>query len=108
RPYSIEKVIGKTAVMLSVKNHCAFGMHGVRALPPHEPSPHPDPLPSHRMGAEREQPADAIGFTEVCRAATGSGEQCAKLLRGNLCPPPSARNHGAMYAAQGGQKKRQR
>jgi len=54
---------------------------------PHEPSPHPDPLPSHRMGAEREQPAEAIGCTEVCRAATGSGEQCASCLGGNLCPP---------------------
>ena len=26
--------------------------------PAHEPSPHPDPLPSHPMGAEREQQAD--------------------------------------------------
>jgi len=46
---------------------------GRAGSPPDEPSPHPDPLPSHRMGAEREQPADAIGFTEVCRATTGSG-----------------------------------
>ena len=44
------------------------------------PSPHPDPLPSHRMGAEREQQTDANGFSEVCCAAAGSGEQCAKLV----------------------------
>src|ERR1017187_6039915 len=30
----------------------------------HEPSPHPDPLPSHRMGAEREQEADTSCSTE--------------------------------------------
>ena len=38
----------------------------------HEPSPHPDPLPSHRMGAEREQRMDTICSTAVWRAAAGS------------------------------------
>jgi hypothetical protein len=36
-----------------------------------EPSPHPNPLPSHRMGAEREQEADTSCATEVCRATAG-------------------------------------
>jgi len=39
----------------------------------HQPSPHPVPLPSHRMGAEREERADTNGSAEVCGAATGSG-----------------------------------
>jgi hypothetical protein len=43
---------------------------GVEAF--QEPSPHPGPLPSHRMGAEREQETDTNCSTEVCRAAAGS------------------------------------
>jgi quercetin dioxygenase-like cupin family protein len=37
----------------------------ISALPSEEPSPHPDPLPSHRMGAEREQQSDAVGYSEA-------------------------------------------
>jgi hypothetical protein len=46
----------------------------------HEPSPHPDPLPSHRMGAEREQEKDTHCFTDVLGAAAGSWSRCR--LRG--------------------------
>ncbi len=44
-----------------------------------EPTPHPDPLPSHRMGAEREQQADADRVLEKMGSTTGSGVQCAKF-----------------------------
>jgi lipoate-protein ligase A len=40
-----------------------------------KPSPHPDPLPSHRRGAEREQQADANCFVETCKQASGLGVQ---------------------------------
>ena len=56
---------------------------GVEAF--QEPSPHPGPLPSHRMGAEREQETDTNCSTEVCRAAAGSWFQCApKFWRGGF------------------------
>jgi hypothetical protein len=45
--------------------------------PPHEPSPHPDPLPSHPMGAEREQQADTNCLIKVRRPESGSRVQCA-------------------------------
>jgi cation transport ATPase len=44
---------------------------------PQEPSPHPDPLPSHPMGAEREQQADANSSVEGCEQASGPGVQWA-------------------------------
>jgi tetratricopeptide (TPR) repeat protein len=47
-----------------------------KANSPHEPSPHPDPLPSHPMGAEREQQADPICFMEVSKDPSGSGVLC--------------------------------
>jgi ATP-dependent helicase/DNAse subunit B len=55
--------------------------------PPHEPSPHPDPLPSHRMGAEREQPADTNCLLKARRPESGSGVQCADFP-GNSHPVP--------------------
>jgi hypothetical protein len=64
--------------------------------PGHEPSPHPGPLSirlrqgygaTNRMGAEREQPTE-LAACEGTRpaAATGSGEQCAKLPLGRFLP----------------------
>ncbi len=50
-----------------------------------EPSPHPDPLPSHPMGAEREQLAGATGHSGDWQLATGSRVQCA-ILSGKYLP----------------------
>ncbi|MGO8763932.1 MAG: excinuclease ABC subunit UvrC [Limisphaerales bacterium] len=56
---------------------------------PHEPggpSPHPGPLPSHPMGAEREEQANAHSHSEAPRQnTTGSGGQCANPS-GNSLP----------------------
>jgi hypothetical protein len=55
--------------------------------PPHKPSPHPDPLPSHPMGAEREQQADTNCLIKARRPESGSGVQCANFS-GNSHPDP--------------------
>ncbi len=64
--------------------------------PPHEPcgpSPHPDPLPSHPMGAEREQQEDARCSSNTRQQATGSRIQCAKRI-GEFSPWPSPPGRG--------------
>jgi tRNA A37 methylthiotransferase MiaB len=66
--------------------------------PPHEPSPHPDPLPSHPMGAEREQQADTNCLIKARRPESGSGVQCADFP-GNSHPGPLPR--GGEGALQG-------
>src|ERR1039458_8258208 len=57
--------------------------------PFHEPSPHPNPLPSHRMGAEREQETDTNCSTDVCRAAAGSWCVRSFFWNRRLCIPRS-------------------
>jgi hypothetical protein len=44
-----------------------------------KPSPHPDPLPSHPMGTEREQPADAVRSSHDDRQSPGSQIQCSNV-----------------------------
>ncbi len=53
-----------------------------------EPSPHPDPLPSHPMGAEREQQvADELGLTDW-QLASGSSSQCMRKVRNEAFHEP--------------------
>jgi len=53
--------------------------------PNQEPTPLPDLLPSHRMGAERQQQADANCFMKACKQTPDSGVQCADLWRQARC-----------------------
>ena len=46
---------------------------GYSRPPPQEPSPHPDPLPSHPMGAEREQQPNNGGYSKTVRRAPVPG-----------------------------------
>jgi hypothetical protein len=55
-----------------------------------EPSPHPDPLPSHRIGAEREQPGDSVPGLESQRhiqaerpAKVSDAAQHTRVVRSN-------------------------
>src|ERR1700722_12346625 len=50
----------------------------------HEPTPHPYPLPSHRMGAEREQQRGANRFFEGRSPAPGSGIRGGNFLGNSL------------------------
>ncbi len=82
-----------------------LGVHGPDARPfleveaPHEPggpSPHPGPLPSHPMGAERESAfakatadrwqANANGRLKAGQNAAGSGVNARNFFRGVLSP----------------------
>ncbi|MGO8765421.1 MAG: glycosyltransferase [Limisphaerales bacterium] len=45
---------------------------------PHGPSPHPGPLPSHPMGAERESQADASSHSKARQDTTGSGAEAPR------------------------------
>jgi ATP-dependent RNA helicase DeaD len=74
--------------------------------PSHEPSPHPDPLPSHRMGAEKEQQTDTNGLTETSPAAAGSRSPTRALERKaadpnpNPVPKPAAKPPAARAASK--------
>jgi len=54
--------------------------HGDPHLPTNPGDPHPDPLPSHPMGAEREQRADPNFRVNTQPSAVGSGVQCANFF----------------------------
>ena len=58
----------------------------VSSLP--KPSPHPDPLPSHPMGAEREQRSDIVGNLNIRQQSPGSLSNPQSAI-GNPQLPPS-------------------
>ncbi len=49
-----------------------------------EPSPHPDPLPSHQMGAEREQQVAGESGSADWQLMSGSWSQCMRKIERRL------------------------
>jgi N-acetylmuramic acid 6-phosphate etherase len=70
-----------------------FTFLGSPPNPAHEPFPHPGPLPSHRMGGEREKRAETNDSIAAGRAAADLEETGAKMVSvSGTLPPTEQRN----------------